>query len=160
MVTESCCGVVQAATGARRRADVRLGLVVNPIAGMGGRLAFKGSDDVALVAAARERGADPDRSGPRDRGTATAGASLDAGLEVLAYAGEMGEQEARDAQLAPTVVGTAPVVTSAQDTRAAAQAMADRGGRPAPVRRRRRDCRGRAARRSAIACPCSASRRA
>ncbi len=45
---------------------MRLGLVVNPIAGMGGRLAFKGSDDVALVAAARERGAAPMCAGAGD----------------------------------------------------------------------------------------------
>ena len=49
---------------------MRLGLVVNPIAGMGGRLAFKGSDDVALVAAARERGASSGRPGAGDRGAA------------------------------------------------------------------------------------------
>ena len=38
---------------------MRLGLVVNPIAGMGGRVALKGSDDPELVAAARARGAEP-----------------------------------------------------------------------------------------------------
>jgi predicted polyphosphate/ATP-dependent NAD kinase len=32
---------------------VLLGLVVNPIAGMGGRFALKGSDDPELLAAAR-----------------------------------------------------------------------------------------------------------
>src|ERR1700744_608863 len=84
--------------------DMRLGLVVNPIAGMGGRLAFKGSDDAGLVAEERGR-----------RGSATAPARaiealqllapLGARLDVLAYAGEMGEQEALQAQLAPTVLG-------------------------------------------------------
>jgi predicted polyphosphate/ATP-dependent NAD kinase len=48
-------------------------------------------------------------------------------LEVLAYGGEMGEQEAIEADLAPTVVGRAASDTSAQDTRAAATALAERG---------------------------------
>jgi predicted polyphosphate/ATP-dependent NAD kinase len=105
---------------------MRLGLIVNPIAGMGGRLAFKGSDDVALVAAARERGASP--SAPaRATEALRALAALGAGLEILAYAGEMGEQAAADAQLATTVLGRAGPATSAQDTRAAAVAMADQG---------------------------------
>jgi predicted polyphosphate/ATP-dependent NAD kinase len=104
---------------------MRLGLVVNPIAGMGGRLAFKGSDDVALVAAARERGEiliAPARATEALRPLA----ALGGGLEVLVYAGEMGENEAREANLAPTVVGSAGPVTSAEDTRAASAAMADR----------------------------------
>ena len=105
---------------------MRVGLVVNPIAGMGGRLAFKGSDDVALVTAARERGETqiaPARATEALRPLAALGAEL----EVLAYAGEMGEQEAREADLVPTVLGRPGPATSAQDTRAAAEAMADRG---------------------------------
>jgi predicted polyphosphate/ATP-dependent NAD kinase len=104
---------------------MRLGLVVNPIAGMGGRLAFKGSDDVALVAAARQRGEIP-VAPARATEALRPLAALGAELEVLAYAGEMGEQEAREANLAPTVLGSTGQVTSAQDTRAAAAAMADR----------------------------------
>jgi predicted polyphosphate/ATP-dependent NAD kinase len=103
---------------------MRLGLVVNPIAGMGGRLAFKGSDDAALIAAARERGASPvapARATEALRPLAAHGP----GLEVLAYAGEMGEHEAVAAQLAPTVLGCTRPATSAHDTRAAAVAMAD-----------------------------------
>ena len=104
---------------------MRLGLIVNPIAGMGGRLAFKGSDDAALVAAARERGASP--SAPARATEALRPlAALGGGLEVLAYAGEMGEQAAADARLATTVLGRTGPSTSAQDTRAAAVAMADR----------------------------------
>jgi predicted polyphosphate/ATP-dependent NAD kinase len=103
---------------------MRLGLIVNPIAGMGGRLAFKGSDDAALVAAARERGASP--SAPARATEALRPlAALGGGLEVLAYAGEMGEQAAADARLATTVLGRTRPSTSAQDTRAAAVAMAD-----------------------------------
>jgi predicted polyphosphate/ATP-dependent NAD kinase len=91
---------------------------------MGGRLAFKGSDDVALVAAARQRGETP-VAPARATEALRPLAALDAGVDVLAYAGEMGEQEALDAELAPTVLGTTTAVTSAEDTRAAAQAMAD-----------------------------------
>lgn len=105
---------------------MRLGLVVNPIAGMGGRLAFKGSDDVALVTAARERGEAP-VAPARATEALRPLAALGAAVEVLACAGAMGEQEARSAQLAPTVLGSSTPVTSAEDTRAAAAAMADRG---------------------------------
>jgi predicted polyphosphate/ATP-dependent NAD kinase len=104
---------------------MRLGLIVNPIAGIGGRLAFKGSDDVALVAAARGRGETP-IAPARATEALRPLAALDAGLELLAYAGEMGEQEAFDAHLKPTVLGSTGPVTSAHDTRAAAAAMADR----------------------------------
>ena len=97
---------------------MRLGLVVNPIAGMGGRLAFKGSDDVALVAAARERGAQPDRTARARPRRCEPLAALGAGLEVLAYAGEMGEQEAVDAQLAPTVLGCSRARPHRRRTRA------------------------------------------
>ena len=105
---------------------MRLGLVVNPIAGMGGRVALKGSDDPELLAAARERGAVP-VAPARATEALRPLAALDGGLEVLAYAGEMGEAEARSAGLEPTVVGSVGAVTSAADTRAAATAMADRG---------------------------------
>ncbi|MDQ6730604.1 MAG: ATP-NAD kinase family protein [Actinomycetota bacterium] len=105
---------------------MRLGLIVNPIAGMGGRLALKGSDDVALVAAARERGVCPNAPA-RATEALRALAALGPELELLAYAGAMGECEALDAQLAPVVLGGAPgPPTSAQDTRAAATEMADR----------------------------------
>lgn len=93
---------------------------------MGGRLAFKGSDDVALVAAARERGeaaVAPARATEALRRLTALGGDV----EVLAYAGAMGEDEARSAQLVPTVLGSTSRVTTAQDTRTAAAAMAERG---------------------------------
>jgi predicted polyphosphate/ATP-dependent NAD kinase len=111
--------------GAVLNRAMRLGLIVNPIAGMGGRLAFKGSDDVALVAAARERGEAP-TAPARAIEALRALATLGARLEVLAYPGEMGEQEALDARLAPTVLGRIGSTTSARDTRTAAVEMADR----------------------------------
>jgi predicted polyphosphate/ATP-dependent NAD kinase len=105
---------------------MRLGLVVNPIAGMGGRLAFKGSDDAALVAAARERGEAP-VAPARATEALQPLATLADELEVLAYPGAMGEEEARSAQIEPIVVGSIGAVTTAQDTRAAAVAMAEHG---------------------------------
>jgi predicted polyphosphate/ATP-dependent NAD kinase len=104
---------------------VRLGLVVNPIAGIGGRAALKGSDDPELVAAARERGAvavAPQRAVEALRPLADAGN----GLELLTYPGEMGADEARAAGLEAQVVGAIGRVTTAEDTRAAATALADR----------------------------------
>ena len=104
----------------------RLGLIVNPIAGMGGAFALKGSDDPELVAAARGRGAlpvAPQRAVEALRPLAAVRESLD----VLTYPGEMGEAEAREAGLEPRVVGSIGAVTSAADTRAAASALAGYG---------------------------------
>ena len=102
-----------------------LGLVVNPIAGMGGRFALKGSDDPELLAAARERGASPvapQRAVEALRSLAPVRERL-----KLTYPGEMGETEARAAGLEPVVVGSIGAVTSSADTRAAVCAMAERG---------------------------------
>jgi predicted polyphosphate/ATP-dependent NAD kinase len=104
---------------------VRLGLVVNPIAGIGGRAALKGSDDPQLVAAARARGAvavAPQRAVEALRPLAEARD----GLELLTYPGKMGADEARAAGLDTEVVGAIGRVTTADDTKAAATALADR----------------------------------
>jgi predicted polyphosphate/ATP-dependent NAD kinase len=106
---------------------IRLGLVVNPIAGVGGPTALKGSDDPSLVAAALAGGADA--PAPRRAGVALA-ALADAGaeLEVLAGPLEMGEQAARAAGLGVEAVGSIePGRTSAADTRRIARMLADRG---------------------------------
>ena len=106
-----------------------LGLIVNPIAGMGGSVGLKGTDTAAILSEARARGAVP-QAAERARVVLDALASARPGLELLAAPGGMGERIARDAGLRPTVVGTpAEGETSAADTRAAAQAMAAAGAR-------------------------------
>ena len=80
----------------------RIGLVVNPIAGMGGRVGLKGTDN--KVEEARRRGAEP-------RAPARAVEALEhmrqqgVDVELLAYGGVMGEDEAREAGYDPEVVG-------------------------------------------------------
>jgi NAD+ kinase len=101
-----------------------VGVVINPIAGMGGRVGLKGTD--GKVAEARARGADP-----RAPGRATEALrrmqELAPDTAVLAYGGRMGADEAREAGFEPTVVGEpAAEETSAADTRAAVRALVDR----------------------------------
>jgi predicted polyphosphate/ATP-dependent NAD kinase len=93
----------------------RIGVVLNPIAGMGGRVGLKGTD--GKVAAARERGAEPRAPGrARDALAALRDHAPDATL--LAYGGEMGADAARDAGFDPEAVGDpAGAETSAEDTR-------------------------------------------
>jgi predicted polyphosphate/ATP-dependent NAD kinase len=92
-------------------------LIVNPLAGVGGRLALKGSDDRDLVDAALARGAGrpaPDRA-------RLALESLPPDADILAAGGAMG------ADLAGTAVTAAAERTTAADTRAAARVLADAG---------------------------------
>ena len=105
---------------------VRVGLIVNPVAGMGGTFALKGSDDRALVEEARTRGAVP--VAPLRAAQALRALAAAAGeFELLTYPGEMGEDEARAAQIEPVVLGSISSITTAADTRAAAASMAERG---------------------------------
>lgn len=105
-------------------AAFRLGLIVNPIAGMGGAVGLKGSDTVEIVARARELGALP--KAPARAGEALAAIhAADLPLTLYTAAGEMGEREARDAGFAPQVIGAAAEGDSAAaDSVRAAEEMA------------------------------------
>ena len=122
-----------AAATAERRAVMAgppvLGLIVNPIAGMGGSVGLKGTDTAAVLSEARARGAVP-QAAARAALVLDALAAARPGLELLAAPGEMGARIACAAGLRPSAVGTPPEgETGAADTRAAAQAMAAAGVR-------------------------------
>ena len=103
----------------------KLGLIVNPIAGLGGAVGLKGTDGVFAYRTALEMGAVP-RAAPRAVGALREIGRLD-DLEVLTYPGAMGEDEARSAGLSPNVVGSVDGGdTSADDTRRAALELAGR----------------------------------
>ena len=90
---------------------------MNPVAGVGGRLALRGSDDRGLIEAALARGA-AQAAGERAR---TALAALPADVEILAAGGAMG------AGIAGTPITPAIRASTAADTRAAAIALAEAG---------------------------------
>ena len=103
----------------------KIGLIVNPLAGIGGRVGLKGSDGTDIQRRALELGAEP-RSGARALQTLRVLAEKVNELEILTPPGEMGADAAHEAGLVPTVVGESiPGATTAEDTVAAARAMAD-----------------------------------
>lgn len=104
-----------------------LGLIVNPVAGIGGRYALKGSDDVDAIARAVERGAVL-VAPPRARRALARVKALVPEVEVLAPAGAMGAEVAAEAGLRVTTLGHVPATPStAGDTKAAATELAERG---------------------------------
>ena len=109
----------------------RLGLIVNPIAGLGGPVGLKGTDGPDLARRALELGARP-RSGER---AAEALAALveawpdaESVPELLVPPGEMGESAAAAAGFPAAIVGGRPAgPTTADDTRTAAIALRELG---------------------------------
>ena len=103
----------------------RLGLIVNPIAGMGGSVGLKGTDG-ELAAAARKLGATPVASERAQKALSQLG-GFGGSLAIFTCAGEMGADAAALAGLEPTVLTTAAGrETVAADTRAGAMAMVER----------------------------------
>ena len=101
----------------------RFGFVVNPIAGMGGRVGLKGTD--GKVEEARELGAEP-RAPDRAREMLDELRDIADDVELVTYGDVMGETEAREAGFEPAVVGEpGDEETSAADTRAAVRAFLD-----------------------------------
>jgi predicted polyphosphate/ATP-dependent NAD kinase len=100
----------------------KLGLIVNPLAGIGGRVGLKGSDGAEIQQKALALGAVP-QSLNRAIQALEKIKAVD-GVEIIAYPGEMGEDAARACGLGPTVIGSIrPDETTAEDTRNAAREM-------------------------------------
>ncbi len=101
----------------------KLGLIVNPLAGLGGSVALKGSDNVAKEALVR--GAVP-RANERCQIALQALQGMD--VEVFCWAKDMGEDCARNAGFKVKVLGKAVNQPStAQDTLDAAQGLVAAG---------------------------------
>ena len=101
----------------------KIGLIVNPLAGLGGSVALKGSDNVAKDALAK--GAIP-QAGKRCLTALEALQGLD--VELFTYAADMGEDCALKSGLTYQVIGAAKHTPSQfEDTMAAAQQMARLG---------------------------------
>lgn len=99
----------------------RIGFIVNPIAGMGGPVALKGTDDA--VEEAKRRGAE--RVSP-DRARRFLDA-LDLDVEILTCQAPMGAFLSRAAGKRFEAIVAVPEVTSAEDTRRAARQLVDAG---------------------------------
>ncbi len=80
-----------------------IGLVVNPVAGLGGRVALHGTDGVHARSEALRRGAL--RWSPGRAVEALRSLNGAAGVSLVTYPGEMGEDEAREAGFEPAVIG-------------------------------------------------------
>ena len=102
-----------------------VGVVLNPIAGMGGRVGLKGTD--GKVEAARERGAEP-RAPQRAVPALSALREYGDRIELVTWGDPMGATQAREAGFEPEVLGApADPETTSGDTREAVEAFLDRG---------------------------------
>lgn len=101
----------------------KLGLIVNPIAGMGGRVGLKGTNGTDIVAKALELGAKP-VSPARAVEALQVLKRARVEFELVTYPDEMGAAEASEAGLDARVIGRiASGQTTAEDTKRAAKEM-------------------------------------
>jgi predicted polyphosphate/ATP-dependent NAD kinase len=109
------------------KAKKKIGLIVNPVAGMGGRVGLKGSDGPEILAKARKLGAHPE-SPKRTIDALTRLSKIKEEIELVTYPHDMGENEALACNLSPLVIGEIKKgQTSDMDTRNAAEEMLGRG---------------------------------
>ena len=101
----------------------KLGLIINPYAGLGGSVGLKGSDGDAIRTEAIARGAEP-RALQRMERALQLIANYHEQVEIFCFAGDMGEASARASGFTTHIVGAAQQQpSSAQDTCAAATAL-------------------------------------
>lgn len=103
----------------------KLGLLVNPMAGLGGSVALKGSDSLTSMEEALSLGAEPKAT----KRTVTALSVLKGlALDIVTYPNEMGEDAAIEAGFTPKVIGEIQKGhTTAKDTENAVKALLNEG---------------------------------
>ena len=105
----------------------RIGLIVNPVAGLGGRAGLKGSDGVEIQRRALAMGIQPQATERAARALKPLLPLRDI-FTLLTFPAEMGEDAARSAGFVPQVIGhITSGRTTPEDTHRAAQAMRDAG---------------------------------
>lgn len=104
----------------------KLGLIVNPIAGMGGRVGLKGSDGADVIRKARELGAEPE-SGKKALKALRKIEPLGDNVKVLVASGAMGEDLVKETKLEYEVVYETGEVTNPEDTMKLAQQFVEEG---------------------------------
>ena len=106
----------------------RIGLIVNPIAGMGGRVGLKGSDGKETLELAKKLGAVPECPGKAVTALKQIQNNYDGDVRIITYPDSMGENEALDAGFQTKVIGEInPEETTAENTIQAAKDLRDAG---------------------------------
>ena len=105
---------------------MEIGLIVNPIAGMGGAVGLKGTDGEDILAEARRRGAAP-RAADRAREALKAVSQRKLDIKIVTCEGAMGEESLEGLDFESEVVYSPQEHTTAEDTRMAAEAMSKMG---------------------------------
>jgi predicted polyphosphate/ATP-dependent NAD kinase len=101
----------------------RIGLIINPMAGLGGPLALKGSDGVAELALAK--GAEPQATARFEAVLQHLAAYLPR-LQIFTGSGALGADVCHRYGLETHILYNAPLQTSAQDTQALAQVILEK----------------------------------
>jgi len=105
---------------------LKFGLLVNPVAGIGGSVALKGSDGAEIQARARQHGGSP-RGAARTRRALGALGSAAQAVRWVTWGGEMGEDLLVEAGLSCQLLGAPGDPSGPVDTRLAASAMLAEG---------------------------------
>ncbi|MFA7412243.1 MAG: ATP-NAD kinase family protein [Tissierellaceae bacterium] len=105
---------------------MKLGFIVNPIAGMGGRVGLKGTDGPEILEKALNLGAIPESPEKAKRALKVLLPIKDQ-IEIYTYPGIMGEEETRSLGFNPRVLGSEKEDYQSKDTEEAAREMVARG---------------------------------
>jgi len=103
-----------------------IGLIVNPVAGMGGAVGLKGTDGKPIVDLAKSLGAKPVAS-VRARAFLSELKPVKKVMRLIVGAGSMGEEEARGSGFICEVLGSRKEETGAEDTMTIAKEMVNAG---------------------------------
>lgn len=101
---------------------MNLGLIINPIAGMGGRVGLKGTDGAATLQKALSLGAVPEANAKAKQALQML-VPLQEKLKIYTYPGSMGEDLALELGFQTTVFGEVTTQTQPEDTLKAAETM-------------------------------------
>ncbi|MFX0133655.1 MAG: ATP-NAD kinase family protein [Candidatus Hodarchaeota archaeon] len=105
----------------------KLGLIINPIAGIGGKVGLKGSDSKEILDKALKLGAEP-ISPKRTRQFLKHLNPVKSAITIICYPKEMGEEIVRDCGFKPEIIGKIEEgKTTANDTKNAALEMRNIG---------------------------------